>query len=204
MGIKERKEREKNEKRELILKAANEIIKEEGIEKVSIRKIAKKIEYSPPIVYHYFKNKEDIINQLMIKGYGKILKSISIEDKSMMNPEDRLRKTIKKYIYSSLENSEEYKNLLLSDSTNILEHTSILYKGVSQDRKAMEMLVDVLKKIYIGKNIQSKELELVAQSIWVSMFGLIIRLIIEKDIGEDQRKRLIDSHVEFIMNGIYS
>ena len=44
-----------------IIKAAREIIGNEGVDKVSIRKIAAKIEYSPAIIYHYFGNKEEII-----------------------------------------------------------------------------------------------------------------------------------------------
>ncbi len=58
MSIKERKERERDERRELILNAANEIIKTEGIDNLSIRKIANKIEYSPTIIYYYFNSKE--------------------------------------------------------------------------------------------------------------------------------------------------
>jgi AcrR family transcriptional regulator len=72
MTLKERKERDRDERRELILNAANEIIKEEGIDHLSVRKIANKIEYSPSIIYHYFKDKDDIISHLMKKSYKKI------------------------------------------------------------------------------------------------------------------------------------
>lgn len=202
MGIKDRKEREINEKRELILIAANEIIKEEGVEKLSIRKIAKKIEYSPPIVYHYFKNKEDIINQIMTRGYIDILKAISLVEKTTVNPEERLVKTIETYIYKSLEKQQEYKNILLNNSSDILEHTSILYKGASKDRKAINMLCKVLMEIYSDKVSESDSIELMAQSIWASMFGLIIRIIIEGNIDVEQKNRLIKNHIDFILNSI--
>ena len=60
MGIAERKEREREEVKDLILNAAREIFLSEGYENTSIRKIATKIEYSPGIIYHHFKDKNDL------------------------------------------------------------------------------------------------------------------------------------------------
>ena len=45
MGIQDRKDRDKEEMKKLILQAAKEISLEEGFDKLSIRKIADKIEY---------------------------------------------------------------------------------------------------------------------------------------------------------------
>ncbi|WP_373399972.1 TetR family transcriptional regulator [Algoriphagus halophilus] len=47
MGINDRKEREKEELRALILSSARSLFLEKGVEKTSIRNIADKIEYSP-------------------------------------------------------------------------------------------------------------------------------------------------------------
>jgi len=72
MEIINRRENERKIIREKIYKATSEIIIEEGYDKVSIRKIASKIEYSPTLIYNYFKEKEDIIRatQLDSKGIG--------------------------------------------------------------------------------------------------------------------------------------
>ncbi|HBG13196.1 MAG TPA: TetR/AcrR family transcriptional regulator, partial [Clostridium sp.] len=45
MGIKERRDVEKEEMKKKIMDAAIEVIEQEGYEKLSIRKIAAKIEY---------------------------------------------------------------------------------------------------------------------------------------------------------------
>lgn len=47
-------------------------------------------------------------------------------------------------------------------------------------------------------------IELTAQILWSSVFGLIIRLIIEKDSTEEQRHKLIEYHIDFIINGLSS
>jgi AcrR family transcriptional regulator len=47
MGIKERREREKKEIKDLILKTVYRLVNDEGWEGVTIRKVADIIEYSP-------------------------------------------------------------------------------------------------------------------------------------------------------------
>jgi AcrR family transcriptional regulator len=202
MGTKERKEREKDEHRELILNAASEIIAKEGLEKLSIRKIAAKIEYSPAIIYHYFHDKEEIINTIMKKSYEKILKVLSSPEVSAYSPKDKIKHLLSKYIYMALEMPEEYKTILLNSSPEVLEHTSVLFKGASMKRKALGILCQSLKDIYIDKDIDNSVIELTAQVIWTSIFGLILRLIVEKDIPKKQRELIIGHHIKLIVDGI--
>jgi AcrR family transcriptional regulator len=65
----ERKIREKEAIRNSILEAAKAIAAKEGWHSVTIRKIADAIEYTPPIVYEYFENKEDLIKELIYSGF---------------------------------------------------------------------------------------------------------------------------------------
>ncbi len=202
MSIKERKERERDERRELILNAANEIIKTEGIDNLSIRKIANKIEYSPTIIYYYFNSKDDIIKHLMKRGYQKIISLLSSVQETTGDAKQKFEESIRKYIYMALQIADEYKAVLLNSSPGVLEHTSVLFKGASSKRQAIGMLCQYLKDIYNNKSIDDTQIELTAQVIWTSTFGLIIRLIIEKDIDEAQKKKLIDHHINFIVNGL--
>jgi AcrR family transcriptional regulator len=201
LTIKKRKEKERQEKRNFILDAASEIIAKEGIENLSIRKIANKIEYSPAIIYHYFDDKEDILNNWMQKGYKRIIESLHTVQYSNCEPQERLKEGIRKYIEISLEMPDEYKTILLNNSRKILEHTSVLDEGASSKRQAISILCQNLKEIDINQ-YDDKTVELTAQVIWTSTYGLIIRLIIEKNISDKQKNNLIDHHIKFIMNGI--
>jgi AcrR family transcriptional regulator len=58
MGISERREREKAERRALIVHCAKEIILERGVENLSMMDIAKKAELSKATLYLYFPSKE--------------------------------------------------------------------------------------------------------------------------------------------------
>ncbi len=69
MGSKDRIHRIKEQTKVNILDAAHGIVKDEGWQALSMRKIADKIEYTAPIIYEYYANKEAILLELTKKGY---------------------------------------------------------------------------------------------------------------------------------------
>ncbi|WP_308530673.1 TetR/AcrR family transcriptional regulator [uncultured Paenibacillus sp.] len=200
IGIQDRKEREKNEKRKKILQAAAEIMRTEGAENISIRKIADKIEYSPANVYHYFMDKEDIINQIIMSTYRQIVDKLSLSLSAANRPEEKLKTSMRTYIELMTGMADEYKIMMLSESSAILKHTSVLFQGASASQPAMGMLHQTLREIWHeqGLPIEDSRIELTAQVIWTSMFGLILRLITEK-VEEKQKQRLIDHFLEFTL-----
>ena len=64
MGITERREREKKERRMAILNCARELILSQGVERVSMEDIARKAELSKATLYLYFSGKELIFNEI--------------------------------------------------------------------------------------------------------------------------------------------
>src|SRR3954471_12280095 len=69
MASKDRILRLKEETRINILDAALQIVKEEGWQALSMRKIADMIEYTAPVIYEYFDNKDAILSELTCKGF---------------------------------------------------------------------------------------------------------------------------------------
>lgn len=90
MGIKERRERQRQQLREGILGAAREIASAEGWQAVTIRKIAGLIEYSPPVIYEYFDSKDEILLELMRLGYAEQLEAVEAAGKAASEPEEAL------------------------------------------------------------------------------------------------------------------
>jgi len=69
MGIEERRDRERQEMKQAILAAARDIAAQEGWQAVTIRKVADRIEYSPPMIYGHFENKDAVLLELMREGF---------------------------------------------------------------------------------------------------------------------------------------
>jgi AcrR family transcriptional regulator len=64
MGISERREREKTERRKAILSCARELILSDGVQHVSMENIARKAELSKATVYLYFSSKDVLFNEI--------------------------------------------------------------------------------------------------------------------------------------------
>jgi len=201
MSITERKEREKAEMRETILNAAREIVSSRGVDGISIRKIAGMIEYSPAIIYHYFKNKEEIVEILIEENYRKILAALSSFNTSDKTPEEKLRESSKSFIMLAVQMGDAYKSIMLNDSETVLTHTSVLQRGAAYERPAIAMLCKALQELPGFNEKADTQVELTAQIIWSLAFGLSLRLIVEQ-VDDVQRQRLIEHTAEFVLSAL--
>ena len=181
-----------------IIKSAREIIGNEGVDKVSIRKIAAKIEYSPAIIYHYFGNKEEIIEILIAEDYTKIVRSLSSLQSSEKTPIEKLRESASNFITLAVEMGDSYKSMMMNSSPTVLAHTSVLQKGAATERSAIGFLCKSLRELPTLAKSNDSEVEMTAQIIWSTAFGLAMRLIVEY-VDEEQKRRLIDHAVDFIL-----
>lgn len=198
----ERQLRKQEEIRNIILEAARKIISKEGIQGLSIRKITNAIEYSPAIVYHYFKDKNQIVESLATEGYEKILASIRAVKVDANKPEEEIEEVFRQYIESYLSHPEEYKAFMLSEDNTMLERTRILEKGIVEKSQTMKLLDNCIKRGIEQGIFEPYNEELTAQIIWTSTFGLIMKIMLEKDISKDQVNRLIDHHFNILFKGL--
>ncbi|MEM1134189.1 MAG: TetR/AcrR family transcriptional regulator [Bacteroidota bacterium] len=93
----DKRELRKEKVREAIKQAALKIAENEGWQKVTIRKIADEVLYTPPIVYEFFKNKDDLYRHLVKDGFellnqaifSKVDKKETVEEKLFAIAEER-------------------------------------------------------------------------------------------------------------------
>ncbi|MEA5426547.1 TetR/AcrR family transcriptional regulator [Arcicella lustrica] len=109
MASKDRILRLKEETRNNILDAACKIVKEEGWQGLSLRKIADAIEYTAPIIYEYFANKEAILQELTKQGYLVLNKDLISAKQSKENPTEQLEAMWLAYWNFAFENKEMYQ-----------------------------------------------------------------------------------------------
>jgi TetR/AcrR family transcriptional regulator len=67
MGVIERREREKNIRRDCAIDAAMDLYKEEGYHAITMEKIAERSELSRAALYIYFKNKDEILINAIVR-----------------------------------------------------------------------------------------------------------------------------------------
>ena len=135
MGIKERKEREKERRKQQITVAAKKVFSDKGFNRTTMDDIANEAELSPGTLYLYFKNKEELYASLSLRilQYLQIrVEQIVKEEK--MQPEQKLDALVEAMfdVYEfdplviinmfHLQSSETLKNLspeILNDITDL-------------------------------------------------------------------------------------
>src|SRR3954467_781331 len=76
MGLAERKGRERAEREHRITAAARAIAARDGWSAVTIRRLAKEIEYSQPVLYSHFANRDAIVAAVAAEGFGELAEAL--------------------------------------------------------------------------------------------------------------------------------
>ncbi|RYG17102.1 MAG: TetR/AcrR family transcriptional regulator [Chitinophagaceae bacterium] len=112
MGIKERKEKHKEDLRQRILDAAKELFLKDGYDATSIRKIAEKIEFSPTTIYLYYKDKADIMYALHQEGFILLGTQFAVLQ-HVHEPFERLKAMGRVYMSFALNNPDFYELMFI-------------------------------------------------------------------------------------------
>jgi AcrR family transcriptional regulator len=185
MGIVARKEKQKQEIRQLILEASMKLFVEEGFSHVSVRKIAEQIQYSPTTLYLYFKDKNEILFHCCESGFEKMLE----QNKSLAligNPLERLHQMGVNYLNFGLSNPEYYDLMFIQDAP--MARINELGEGWSSGDQALEFLKRIIKEAMDQDLLIPAKVESVALAVWGMVHGLV-------SLATKQRlDKLVSSH----------
>jgi AcrR family transcriptional regulator len=109
MGITDRKQRQKEEVRTSILDTAWEMVVTEGWQSFSIRKVADAIEYSVPVIYSHFENKDAILLEFNRKGFQLLATALADAKVGAGKPAEQLRVMGRAYWNFAFANKEYYQ-----------------------------------------------------------------------------------------------
>lgn len=187
----ERQMQKNAETRKAILDTAVAIGLEEGFDELSIRKITDRLGYSSGIVYHYFKDKQEILDTIHNKTSMEIKEAVEACIKSERSFAENLR-----VIFKMLTEVSIYK----PDTFRL-----ILQNGYSHTNETIKVWIDMIMRcIEIG--ISSGELrpinsEITAYTLLNSF--LVAEMIIgEKGSDRETIESVFDTEVDIILNGI--
>lgn len=204
MGISERKEKQKTELKKMILEASMKLFVEEGFEKVSIRRIADLIEYSPTTVYLYFKDKNEILFHLHQEGFRR-MQGYNVNLLSIANPLLRLHKMGENYLRFGMENPEFYDLMFLAKAPmETIKCISDNWEWEEGDR-ALDGLKAILQECMDKKLIAPSDVNAMAMAIWGMVHGLVslyIRQRFDKLVPENQVYSMMEQSLNWLVNSI--
>lgn len=108
MGLKERREREKEARKQQILAAARKLLFKKGLQSTSINQIARTAELGVGTIYFYYQSKEEIFYSLQEEGLDILFRQIEAIDRTPVPPDEKLRETGRAYLLFSSQQKDYF------------------------------------------------------------------------------------------------
>lgn len=184
MGIHERKEREKEHRRDVILDAAQTVFFERGLQNSTMDEIAEAAELSKGTLYLYYKSKEDLYLSVMMRGMGVLQEMFAGAISQGSNPIDALQRIGDTYYRFFLEHRNFFRMF------HFFEHPQF-HKQVSEEMRTTcstenhrlwGLVISVIQKgmdeDLIRTDLSSPE---IAVLLWSSANAIMLRIENEQE-----------------------
>ncbi|WP_346320993.1 TetR/AcrR family transcriptional regulator [Chitinophaga sp. YIM B06452] len=202
MGISDRKEREKQEMKKLIIDAAMRMFVEDGYEKTSIRNIADKIEYSPGTIYLYYKDKDELLYAVQKEAFSKMLGAFQ-QHANSRSPWKRLEQIAYTYVNFGIKHPDLYDLMfIIRAPMNTAEK-----KGDWENGDAcFNYLADTIRECMEKGLLRYTDPRVAALSIWSMGHGLVslqVRCRFKvMELSEDQESQMINISIKEFLRTI--
>ena len=155
--------------RHSLLSAASLMIAENGIESLSLRKLAEKVGVSRTAAYHYFRNKNELLCAIATEGFRRWQNSLNHLSPNKFADIDRFEQYILSYINFATSNPEEYE---LMFGRCIWKQSKCTPELKEISRKTFQHQIDMIDYwqstgLVIGDNPLR-----IAQIIWGTLHGI--------------------------------
>lgn len=192
MSSEERRRKEKENRKNAILKAARKLFFERGFKSVTVDLIAAKAEVSKGSIYLYFDSKEEIYTQILISANIERHKEIENFAKQEGSASDLLLLFARDYVDFFFENKELFRILMTfmlhADNMNLTEdqNTQLIHTTNENIRLISEILQ---KGIDSGEFASDLDIRQAQNAIW-GLFNGIISLYIYTGAPDKRAERI--------------
>lgn len=198
MGIVERKLRQKEEIRLSILQAAKQIVAEEGWQALSIRKIAEAIEYSAPVIYDHFGNKESILHELTKQGFQILNQELIKASKRSTQPEKQIEAMAYSYWEFAFEHKAYYQ-VMYGLGMPSCETVS----QISELTTFSDLLQQPIRELITSSNNKKADPFLKLHTFWSLLHGLIsINMMNNNQDKHELNQLVIQDFIAGFISGI--
>jgi AcrR family transcriptional regulator len=162
--------------RNAILEAARHIVHEDGINALSMREIARRIEYSPAGLYEYFGSKEEIIDAICAEGFYRLNMQLRSTDPALP-PAEYLAESGRNYVRFAMQNPDffmlMFTNVHLSDIS--IQDKHIPFRLHLAQNPAFQSLIEAVQRCVDAGVIHAEDEEeifTIALSNWQVVHGI--------------------------------
>ncbi|MCX2741718.1 TetR/AcrR family transcriptional regulator [Pontibacter anaerobius] len=198
MGIAERKKRHKEEVRASILEAAWQLVVQDGWQALSIRKIAEAIEYSVPVIYDHFANKEAILLELTKQGFRKLNEALIKAKQQAQSPEEQIEAMAYTYWRFAFENTAYYQVMY---GLGIPSCETV--NQISELSTFSELILEPIKELIASGKHPDTDPFLKLHTFWSMLHGLIsINMMGAEQHKEELNQMVLKDFIRGFISGM--
>lgn len=177
MSISERKEREREQRRYEILKAAQRVFFRNGFEKTSMEMVAEECQLAKGTLYLYFKSKEELYISLVQDGIEILDAMIDREIQKVLPIEEKLLAVVKAYFEFTQSHHEHFAVFKMIDLGSLdgkvdQEKLDTIQRARAAAFERMKTVVsEAMRRGELKTKHQPQE---IVMMLWASTFGAIM------------------------------
>jgi AcrR family transcriptional regulator len=189
MGIKERKKREREMRRQHIMVAAKRVFTQKGYDKSTVEDIAREAELSPGTLYLYFKSKDELYASLCLR----VLRFIKVKVDHAINDEAAGYEEKQSELLNAMKDVYAYDPLILNSMFHL--QSSDTLRTLSPDlldeinelsRKALQSMAGMFEQGISAGHIVDRNPLALADILWALFSGVVLWEESKKMINPDR------------------
>lgn len=192
-----RRENQQHDLRGKILDAARTLFLTKGYAGVSMRIIAREIGYSPTTIYIYFKNKSDLLTEL-VNEHNQILHA---EYRTVIESDiptlQKLLGMLEAYVRNGLARPDHFR-LVSGYYPEIMEVRQERSRGYN-NYSEMYKLLDRLKDEGYCRDFDT---HLAVRSLWAGVYGITSLMILREDLPWGDREAMGRNVIRTLLQGV--
>ena len=98
MTATQRRERDRRQRHELIVRTARDLAEAEGWDAVTTRRLADRVEYSQPVLYSHFENRDAIVRAVALDGFADLAAELRSARLAASTPSAAVRAVAQAYL----------------------------------------------------------------------------------------------------------
>jgi AcrR family transcriptional regulator len=198
MGVANRRVRHRASLRREIIDAAGRLFVEEGYDRVTMRRIAERIEYSATTIYLHFEDKAELFNAVGEEAFSELVAKLERLKSTQPTPLGCLRAGLKLYIEFGVQHPEHYTVTFLQGPKAGHEQSF----EVSVGARVFDALRQAVRACVGTGDIRTSDVEMTTQALWAAIHGLTALFITARGFPFVSHAGLVDHTVDVLVRGL--
>ncbi|OBK17180.1 TetR/AcrR family transcriptional regulator [Mycobacterium asiaticum] len=165
MPIQDRRERERDARRRLIVGTARRIAEAEGWDAVTTRRLSTEIEYSQPVLYKHFAGMEQIAEAVAIEGFAELAEVCAAAGSGATTTGDVLSRIANAYLNFARDNPAVYDAMFT-------RATTLRFAAESTPPELVKAFAELRQAV--GSVTDEQQADTLTEVFWAALHGLVV------------------------------